>query len=169
MRFFCLTISGDRGYEHPLTLPRFTCPVRQSSPVELTGKPLPGLSWLSYSSPTFFGRSPSAARHPVPSCCQPENSPRQPGRTNLDGTCTRVAAMRLWSFPPGRDSHPLCTTSALTARGSRSVPVARPRPGDWVEVWNCPLTYNVRRFYAKRPPSNWTSTSPCIQLYESAP
>jgi hypothetical protein len=50
-----------------------------SSPVKLTGKPLMGLSWLSYSWSPDLPEIPGRGHTPGSACCQARNSPRQLG------------------------------------------------------------------------------------------
>src|SRR5262249_13721058 len=57
-----------------------TTSVRRSAPsaARLTGKPLMGLSWLSYSSPGFSSPDAEEGQLSGFACRQVENSPRQP-------------------------------------------------------------------------------------------
>ena len=73
-------------------------------PVELTGKPLSGLSWLSYSSPGFVARSPSAVRHPslpVSRRSTPHASQVVRASRDLHPNCPQALALTPWAgFAP---------------------------------------------------------------------
>jgi hypothetical protein len=131
---------------------------------------LAGLSWLSYSRPGFLARSPSLViapprgRGPVPLVAK-QKLPTPAWLNEPHGTSTRIA-LRLWSEPPRRDLHPLCSTrpDCVTQPGmslspSRCVSLDR----------TSGLFPSKERLYSDEPPSNRTSMSPCIRLYGSAP
>ena len=111
--------------------------------------------------------------HPV----SPVAKPRVPHASEVEraftGTCTRVAPQELSPFPPRRDLHPLCTITACPQHLSQAqVFPCRPPPGLVASGRTSRLLsrqlQNDNEDYFDEPPSNRTSPSRGIRLYESA-
>ena len=130
---------------------------------------LASLSWLSYSRPSDFPTVPepvTARSRASPRC----ELPTLARLNEPDGTLTRFARcfVALWPEPPGWDLHPLrrtrpCRTKERIARQGVSPSPRQLR--DRIEREDYSENAEHFRDYFHEPPSNWTSTSPCIQLY----
>lgn len=133
------------------------------SPSGLTGKRffISRLSWLSSFRPPFIGRSPGLiGSAPVPFLAEVGG----PHASRV------VRAHVLSPYPHGRDSHPLCATTASSLRKEkRHVPVA-PVQGTTPSDRTPGLSPLLRDeafggLYPGEPPSIWASTSRRTQLY----